>query len=317
MACLVRASRLGCTNLGQQRLFLCTYLAFLLQHLLFADAQYPPSAKSDSSITKLRSPADPRIIVRFKNPPVGTCTTVFPTQNQYVGYVTIPPFTLAPIQQNYTINTFFWFIEARTNSSASPLTIWMNGGPGSSSMVGLFQETGPCEVIEVAKGRLGTKPRDWGWDRSSNMLYIDQPNHVGFSYDEAINGSLNLFLNEIRSPPYENVELMPAVTLPNGTFSSNNPNNTANTTEIAAHAVWHMLQGFLGVFPQYNPAIYGNNNTTSGAAGVNLFAESYGGKYGPAFATLWEHKNLMRRNGSLPSNRTLEIRLQTLGASKS
>ncbi len=46
---------------------------------------------------------------------------------------------------------------------------------------------------------------------------------------------------------------------------------------VAAMAIYHMMQGFLSVFPQYNPP--GN-----GSLGVNLFSESYGGKYGPAFA---------------------------------
>jgi len=41
-------------------------------------------------------------------------------------------------------------------------------------MFGLFNENGPCEAIEIAEGVLGTIPRDWGWDRGSNMLYIDQ-----------------------------------------------------------------------------------------------------------------------------------------------
>ena len=90
----------------------------------------------------------------------------------------------------------------------------------------------------------------------------------------------------------------------NGTFSSLNVNNTANTTEIAAMSIWHMLQAFMGAFPQYAP------NTTT--MGVHLFAESYGGKYGPVFATLWEEQNLRRSNGSL-SNRTMEIKLASLG----
>lgn len=183
-------------------------------------------------------------------------------------------------------------------------------------MVGLFQETGPCEVVEVAQGRLGTKPRDWGWDRSSNIIYIDQPAQVGFSYDVTSNGSLNLITNQIQVPPGNLPSNQPPSTFLNGTFASNNQNQTANTTEIAAHAAWHLLQGFLGVFPRYNPALYGNgSHSTSNSVpvGVNLFAESYGGKYGPAFAALWEEQNSLRRNGTLPSNKTLEIRLSSLG----
>lgn len=41
-------------------------------------------------------------------------------------------------------------------------------------MIGLFTENGPCEAVELAAGQFGTKARDWGWDRASNVLYIDQ-----------------------------------------------------------------------------------------------------------------------------------------------
>lgn len=91
----------------------------------------------------------------------------------------------------------------------------------------------------------------------------------------------------------------------NGTFSSLNVNNTANTTEIAGMAIWHMLQGFLGAFPQYAP--------NSSSMGVHLFAESYGGKYGPAFASIWEEQNLRRSNGTISKNGTIEIKLASLG----
>ncbi|MCJ1358428.1 MAG: hypothetical protein MMC33_008428 [Icmadophila ericetorum] len=179
-------------------------------------------------------------------------------------------------------------------------------------MVGLFQESGPCQVVEIAEGQLGTVERDWGWDRSSNVLYIDQPDQVGFSYDTATNGSLNLLNSALSIPPKSVPPGQPSYTFLNGTFPSFNQQSTANTTEIAAYAIWHMLQAFLSAFPQYNPGTQ-PNSTQAGVVGVNLFAESYGGKYGPAFATLWEQQNMLRRNGSLPSNTTLEIRLASLG----
>ncbi|KAL8697357.1 MAG: hypothetical protein Q9201_007159 [Fulgogasparrea decipioides] len=243
---------------------------------------------------------------------MGTCTTVFPTQKQYTGYISLPPHKLAPIQQSYYVNTFFWFIEARTNASTAPLTVFINGGPGSSSMVGLFQEAGPCEVVEIAEGRFGTQARDWGWDRSSNIIFVDQPNQVGFSFDKLTNGSLNLLTSAVTYPPSGGPADQPAYTFLNGTFSSNDGSASANTTEIAAHTIWHMLQGFLGSFPQYNPAIT-SNDTESGPVGINLFTESYGGKYGPLFAAHFESQNALRRAGKLPKNKTLEIRLASLG----
>lgn len=124
-------------------------------------AQYPPLS---SNLTTITSPVDGNITISFKSPPLGTCATVFDTQQQYTGWVNIPG--------DYPTNTFFWFIGAR--SPTSQLTIWLNGGPGTSSMYGLFTENGPCEAVELAQGKFGTKARDWGWDRASNMLYIDQ-----------------------------------------------------------------------------------------------------------------------------------------------
>ena len=129
--------------------------------LIPALAQYPPSQQG---LTTVRSPVDGNITISYKTPPNGTCTTAFNTQQQFTGWVHIPG--------KYPTNTFFWFIGARQQTSQ--LTVWLNGGPGSSSMLGLFNENGPCEAVEVAEGAFGTIFRDWGWDRGSNMLYIDQ-----------------------------------------------------------------------------------------------------------------------------------------------
>jgi carboxypeptidase C (cathepsin A) len=289
--------------------------AYNLAWLLFATSalcQFPAPPSSDA-LTVLTSPVDGNITVSYKSPPVGTCTTVFSTQKQYTGYVTLPPNILNPSQGNYTINTFFWFIEARQLPETAPLTIFMNGGPGSSSMVGMFQEVGPCQVVEIAQGRLGTQARDWGWDRSTNILFIDQPVQVGFSYDVATNASLNLVNEVISYPPSSVPNTQPSYTFLNGTFASANPASTANTSETAAQSVWHLLQAFLATFPQYNPGNRPNGTTNNNIVGVNLFTESYGGKYGPAFASFFESQNALRLNTPSLLNQTLEINLVSLG----
>lgn len=127
-------------------------------------AQYPPSRLNVTTIT---SPVDGNITISYKTPSSGACTTVFSSQQQYTGWVNIPG--------EYDTNTFFWFIGARDPTDA--LTIWINGGPGSSSMLGLFTENGPCEVQESGLEQFKTVAREWGWDRGSNMLYIDQVYH--------------------------------------------------------------------------------------------------------------------------------------------
>lgn len=267
-----------------------------------------PESTSDGNFTIVKSPVDGNITIRFKTPPKGTCATVFETQRQFTGYINIPPSTTGVGLTNYSTNTFFWFIEARQLPEKAPLTIFINGGPGSSSMVGLFQEVGPCQVVEIGRNQLGTIPRDWGWDRSSNILFIDQPVQVGFSYDQPTNQSFNLLNELFVSPPTDVPSSQPSYTFLNGTFSSGNPNFTANTSQIAAKSLWHFTQAFLGTFPQYNPYL---RNASSG--GINLFTESYGGKYGPAIARYFRQQNSLRKTDPVFANSTLSVTINTLG----
>jgi carboxypeptidase C (cathepsin A) len=272
-------------------------------------AQYPPPVEYTNVI---QSPLNPNVRISYKTPSAGTCATIFSTQRQFTGYITLPPETLAPISQNYSINTFFWFVEARQKPETAPLTIWLNGGPGSSSLIGFFAENGPCEVVQMKDGSYGTQTRLWGWDRSSNVLYIDQPVQVGLSYDTATNASLDLMQGKFVNPPTDNQGSAPAYTFLNGTFSSQQSYATANTSQIAARAVWHFLQTFLYAFPEYNPGVQPNDTTTY-PTGVNLFTESYGGEYGPVLADYFEYQNDLLHVGQLPPEFTLEIELASIG----
>lgn len=284
----------------------------LIASLLLALAQGQFPQYSEDDITTIESPINPDITISYKSPPFGTCTTVFETQKQYTGYVHLPPNVLAPSQGDYPINTFWWFVEARQVPEDAPLTIFINGGPGSSSMVGLFQELGPCQVVEIDQDTLGTMAREWGWDRSSNMLFIDQPTQVGFSYDVLTNMSLNLLDETLSDPPSDVPVSQPLYTFLNGTFGSNNSSATANTSAIAAQALWHFLQGWLATFPQYNPGVRPSGDG-DGTVGINLFTESYGGKFGPAMASFFEEQNARRQTDPTFSDSTLDVKLTSLG----
>jgi len=98
----------------------------------------------------------------------------------------------------------------------------------------------------------------------------------------------------------------------NGTFPSQKPGSTANTTQIAAHAMYHFLQTWLTAFPQYNPGTL-PNGTDVNPAGVNLFVESYGGVYGPTFSDYFDEMNEKRANGTISKNSSVEIQLESLG----
>ena len=72
---------------------------------------------------------------------------------------------------------FYWLCPARTGDKAAPLLIWLNGGPGSSSMMGLFLENGPYWIAN--DGSLHTK--NASWNNKYDVLYVDQPAGTGFS----------------------------------------------------------------------------------------------------------------------------------------
>ncbi|KAF7982156.1 hypothetical protein HWV62_29913 [Athelia sp. TMB] len=112
-------------------------------------------------------------------------------------------------------SVWFWFFEARENPDTAPLSLWFNGGPGSSSMIGLFQEHGPCRITNDSSTVVYNP---YSWNNVSNMLYIDQPIGVGFSYGtESVGTSeeaaadvwtfMQIFLKDSRFSKYANTSL--------------------------------------------------------------------------------------------------------------
>ncbi|KAI4340429.1 hypothetical protein MLD38_025263 [Melastoma candidum] len=72
---------------------------------------------------------------------------------------------------------FYFFFESR-NSKKDPVVIWLTGGPGCSSELALFYENGPFHITN----NLSLAWNDFGWDKVSNIIYVDQPTGTGFSY---------------------------------------------------------------------------------------------------------------------------------------
>lgn len=79
---------------------------------------------------------------------------------------------------------FFWYFESQSKPAEDPLLLWLTGGPGGSGMIGLLQELGPCKINEFGNG---TVHNEYGWSKNANVIFVDQPAGVGFSYvDEAV-----------------------------------------------------------------------------------------------------------------------------------
>ena len=64
-----------------------------------------------------------------------------------------------------------------------PLLVWLNGGPGCSSMDGLFIEHGPLELVLDKNNHWKITSRDKSWHKSpAYVVYIDQPVGTGISF---------------------------------------------------------------------------------------------------------------------------------------
>lgn len=83
---------------------------------------------------------------------------------------------------------FYWFNEAAVNPETAPVVVWLQGGPGCSSLLGLMMENGP--ILPLDNGgvkvrsdesqpdantrthhRVARQPNPFSWNRFANTLY--------------------------------------------------------------------------------------------------------------------------------------------------
>ncbi|KAL7205911.1 hypothetical protein ACSBR2_018761 [Camellia fascicularis] len=91
---------------------------------------------------------------------------------QYAGYV--------DVDEESGRSLFYYFVEAEEHADSLPLTLWLNGGPGCSSIGGgAFTELGP--FYPTGDGR-GLRRNSKSWNKASNLLFVESPAGVGWSY---------------------------------------------------------------------------------------------------------------------------------------
>ncbi|KAL4613652.1 lysosomal protective protein-like isoform X1 [Arapaima gigas] len=75
----------------------------------------------------------------------------------------------------------YWFVTSQKEPLKDPLVLWLNGGPGCSSLDGFLSENGPFHVKDD-----GTTlyENEFSWNKVANVLYLESPAGVGFSYSD-------------------------------------------------------------------------------------------------------------------------------------
>lgn len=75
---------------------------------------------------------------------------------------------------------FYWLTESTLNAPHKPLLLWLNGGPGCSSVAyGASEEIGPFRINQTGSGLY---LNEYSWNREANILFLESPVGVGFSY---------------------------------------------------------------------------------------------------------------------------------------
>ncbi|PBK73182.1 peptidase S10, serine carboxypeptidase [Armillaria solidipes] len=96
-----------------------------------------------------------------------------PTVNVYTGYLDV---------DQGAKHMFFYLFESRRSPDEDDVMMWINGGPGCSSSMGLLMELGPCSIDMDGSSSNGTVWNPYSWNEAANVFFLDQPVGVGFSY---------------------------------------------------------------------------------------------------------------------------------------
>jgi vitellogenic carboxypeptidase-like protein len=72
---------------------------------------------------------------------------------------------------------FSWFFP----NPGAPLVLWLNGGPGCSSLMGLLYEIGPFQIVNGVP-----VANNASWTQDFALLFVDSPVGTGLSYGPAI-----------------------------------------------------------------------------------------------------------------------------------
>ncbi|KAM8894214.1 lysosomal protective protein isoform 2-T2 [Spinachia spinachia] len=75
----------------------------------------------------------------------------------------------------------YWLVTSQRDPVEDPLVLWLNGGPGCSSLDGFLSENGPFHVNDNGAT---VYENTFSWNKIANVLYLESPAGVGYSYSD-------------------------------------------------------------------------------------------------------------------------------------
>jgi hypothetical protein len=109
-------------------------------------------------------------------------------------------------------------------------------------MFGATGMGGPCYINDDSNS---TSLNPWSFNNDANVLYIDEPSQTGFSYDFLVNGTFNSLTGIYTPTDFSSGIPATNATFLVGTFPSQSPSQTSNSSEQAAHALYEFTQAWV------------------------------------------------------------------------
>eukprot|EP00040_Diaphanoeca_grandis_P039304 m.258713 g.258713 ORF g.258713 m.258713 type:complete len:511 (-) comp36943_c0_seq1:277-1809(-) len=106
------------------------------------------------------------------------------TSRIWSGYIEVPTV-------NGSAHVHYVLVENSKNDSNAPIVVWQQGGPGGSSLIGMFTEVGPLTLNDQSfatkdyadSGVPTVFPNPNSWHTApANYLFVEHPAPTGFSY---------------------------------------------------------------------------------------------------------------------------------------
>ncbi|KAF3325263.1 Serine carboxypeptidase-like 2 [Carex littledalei] len=100
------------------------------------------------------------------------------------------PWHYVEVDEEKGVELFYYFVESERNPEKDPLLIWLTGGPGCSSLLGLTIEIGPLlfDLPNYVNGLPSINYKPDSWTQVSNVIFVDSPVGTGFSYSRTTEG---------------------------------------------------------------------------------------------------------------------------------